>query len=1035
MPFTIGLFGKWGTGKSSVINILESKLDKKRFNYLPFDVWKYQNDSLRRQFLIQIDEKLQLGLDYRKKLNQNLTEIEPVSLKKDSFKLLKSIFTRGTFILLCILILFSIVRFTPIISYLNEEKLISSNLIDLFYNASLITFILSFLLAAMDKFNSTYTINRTDSAEGFEWHFKEEVLNRKKIKGKRNIIVFDNLDRCTHLHAVDILTTLKTFLEVDKCIFIIPCDDNAIKTHIRTVYTTADKSLDLTRELYSDEFLRKFFNLYIRIPEFIDTELQKYTEDLLKAINTPELNTPEIASIITTAFRDNPRQIKQFINTLLSHYLLAKDRESLPDPLIVHPGAVTGQMGLFAKLLVIQQKYPDQYARIKNKEVSISEIPKINNLNDKTEQEFIAFMKTTLTTPKKKISNLNPFFYLKQSSDERNLPDADELGIALEDAKNDVVIEKFKEIKKSDSQVNSCAGFINKLLRDNENRPQRLLNIVATFLNASSALSFNFQNQNLYDNTALVLGTTLKELLHRIKPQLIFDEVISRCSEQYKVSVVDQYVEILEAQNRDENNPYELTVEWIKDIVINIFMHHGLFSDKDRQLRNVILTNYAEDRSILELLRNNKPMQSIYLTPDVIEKYINSITKTDLANKDEFVQKINLAIDFKDSFSVKNVESILKKLSELMKHENQQIYGDSRKNLLAMCKDILLTFYDKINEITTEIVEQLVRDVINGINSISKWSQRGIYIASAIILADFAKDSSKSNLSSLIKQFFASAELTDIKDVLEVFDDKTNIALVKDYYQHFQQRSSQSKEFLEYVLKISDTDTQKKILMTNIISQHMSVIEIIEKNETKILLSDAEITKIILDNAARVPPSIRTRFYALVIDRKCGRDSNLINQYIGLLKSDIMNADSSSQNVGYEALRNSSFLSDVDKRLITKEIIQWLKQKTAISHADEYAIESIMLYWNILGRPNELGDFLYVLLDKILLRSMDVKLVEVAARCINKIRPDYDITDDTKRCFADLKERAQTVDDTKIKNILAAIFENPDKVSPASKVI
>ncbi|MFM2424282.1 MAG: hypothetical protein RLZZ70_673, partial [Candidatus Parcubacteria bacterium] len=58
-PHTIGLFSKWGTGKSSIIDQLKQDLkDQKDTHVLVFDAWKYQEDSLRRTFLIYLERFL-----------------------------------------------------------------------------------------------------------------------------------------------------------------------------------------------------------------------------------------------------------------------------------------------------------------------------------------------------------------------------------------------------------------------------------------------------------------------------------------------------------------------------------------------------------------------------------------------------------------------------------------------------------------------------------------------------------------------------------------------------------------------------------------------------------------------------------------------------------------------------------------------------------------------------------------------------------------------------------------------------------------
>src|SRR5699024_7425991 len=51
--YAIGLEGSWGSGKSTVINIAEDKLEDKgeEILFFPFDAWARQGDPIRRSFL------------------------------------------------------------------------------------------------------------------------------------------------------------------------------------------------------------------------------------------------------------------------------------------------------------------------------------------------------------------------------------------------------------------------------------------------------------------------------------------------------------------------------------------------------------------------------------------------------------------------------------------------------------------------------------------------------------------------------------------------------------------------------------------------------------------------------------------------------------------------------------------------------------------------------------------------------------------------------------------------------------------------
>ena len=52
--FTIGLFGPWGTGKSTVLDEVGRRLNlptSRGTAFAAFDAWRYDGDSLRREFI------------------------------------------------------------------------------------------------------------------------------------------------------------------------------------------------------------------------------------------------------------------------------------------------------------------------------------------------------------------------------------------------------------------------------------------------------------------------------------------------------------------------------------------------------------------------------------------------------------------------------------------------------------------------------------------------------------------------------------------------------------------------------------------------------------------------------------------------------------------------------------------------------------------------------------------------------------------------------------------------------------------------
>ena len=62
MVFTIGLFGSWGTGKSSIIRTVQKTIEDKHndIKFITYDAWKYANDSFRRMFLLKVQQELKM---------------------------------------------------------------------------------------------------------------------------------------------------------------------------------------------------------------------------------------------------------------------------------------------------------------------------------------------------------------------------------------------------------------------------------------------------------------------------------------------------------------------------------------------------------------------------------------------------------------------------------------------------------------------------------------------------------------------------------------------------------------------------------------------------------------------------------------------------------------------------------------------------------------------------------------------------------------------------------------------------------------
>ena len=93
-PFTIGLFGGWGSGKSSIVRTVEKRLsEKKKIKVMYYNAWKFSADSFRRSFILELINKLGLKPeDLVQSFYNDISEdiSDRIVVKKGSWKKAKS---------------------------------------------------------------------------------------------------------------------------------------------------------------------------------------------------------------------------------------------------------------------------------------------------------------------------------------------------------------------------------------------------------------------------------------------------------------------------------------------------------------------------------------------------------------------------------------------------------------------------------------------------------------------------------------------------------------------------------------------------------------------------------------------------------------------------------------------------------------------------------------------------------------------------------------------------------------------------------
>lgn len=396
-PSTIGLYGDWGSGKSSLMKLVQKKIEEKypkdekkkdtvktlciEFNGWLFEGYEDTKTSLCGAILDALADNKRFSkevTDYAKELIKKI-DINKILGKGVKYGL--DLFLSGGIGILTDLSLSSLL--STIKSNAGEVQ------------AKDIEEILS-MLKKNDK-------TRTE-IKNFRNEFKD-LLKKSKVE---NVVVFiDELDRCLPDTVLEVFEAMRLFLFVEGMSFVIGADERLIQYSIKSKYKEVPgNNLDIGKE-----YLEKVIQYPLYIPQLTRAEVNQYLaclllkqtlsdekfKEILGIVYTltpdqdfsmdlisdkaPDLTenckqemalARQISSVLAPSINGNPRQCKRFLNTLYMRLKLAEARNVILDK------------NILAKLMLAEYFNPEFFKAVtkpENREL-FKEFEKGEVLND-----------------------------------------------------------------------------------------------------------------------------------------------------------------------------------------------------------------------------------------------------------------------------------------------------------------------------------------------------------------------------------------------------------------------------------------------------------------------------------------------------------------------------------------------------------------------------------------------------------------------------------------------------------------------------
>lgn len=370
LPVSVGVFGDWGSGKSSIMKMLDKELNadgQEDTACLYFNGWTFEGYDDAKAALI---EDILIKLQENKKIGYKV--------KDETTKLLKSVnwLRAGGFLMKNVarpaLLAYATGGASLIVDVVDKAKDFFGNTVE--NSAELLKKIdTDEGRGIVNELKGIIEKNTDNDIPTVVRKFREDF---EKIIGKTGlkslVILIDDLDRCNPERIIDNLEAIKLFLNVPKTAFIIGADERIVRHAIECRYKTPNihsTEIEQYKGIVTD-YLEKLIQVPYRLPRLSNADVETYMtllfcyrdlsegdfnavyaefikfreSDRHSSFNYEKVNAlvkgkknakqkdveqqlqmiKQIAPMVTDGLKGNPRQIKRFLNTFTLRLELAE---------------------------------------------------------------------------------------------------------------------------------------------------------------------------------------------------------------------------------------------------------------------------------------------------------------------------------------------------------------------------------------------------------------------------------------------------------------------------------------------------------------------------------------------------------------------------------------------------------------------------------------------------------------------------------------------------------------------------------------
>ena len=362
-PLTVGIQGGWGTGKTSLLNLLASRFSRnQRCLIIPVNAWEHSLFNVNTNADVAISLLRGLVSAMQKGITSNLDIPEEIKRKSSG---------KG--------------------SKLNElAKTVGAAALGVAVFAGKSALATAHIHTPHEEPHESIAENAWSYADQIQALRIEinkvvsEVVNNATTKIDRFVFFIDDLDRIQPSIAIEILDILKNVFDVEHCVFVLAIDYEVVVKGLTSRYGERTKETEREFRQYFDKIIQVPFSMPVTAYRKSFNEYMQRLLDKLQigGITLGKSDVEEMSNVAWLTTTGIPRSVKRIVNTMSLLALINEGSDSDDDTLTV---ITAHRIPSLFKLVCLQIGFPEIFSRISEnpnvREWTVENLTKVWQMN------------------------------------------------------------------------------------------------------------------------------------------------------------------------------------------------------------------------------------------------------------------------------------------------------------------------------------------------------------------------------------------------------------------------------------------------------------------------------------------------------------------------------------------------------------------------------------------------------------------------------------------------------------------------------